>query len=262
MTGSSRNRRAVPASAADPGGRDAGNKEPSSTTGEATTNNNNDDLRLFRWKDVVIYANTGIQVKDHVRLLDQIYREWFPHRAEDKDVSDGAFWALLVRFTPPGVLRPLPGSLSDQSQGQGEQQSLVGFVGVKGLWEWHAALVEKLQGLEEEEEEEASSSGLRQTFQNVLVLIDGDWQREGVLLVWKDVETAKGYGSIAGGSSSDVEEYDAGEGWQPGCVFRCSLKRAMQITVSRDPYRTKGKSEWNELLGETLGDEDGDADGQ
>lgn len=258
LTGSSSDRWA-PASA-DPG-RD-GNGEPGSTSGATA----NDDLRLFRWKDVIIYVNTGVQAKDHIRLLDQIYREWFPHRAEDKDVSDGAFWGLLVRFTPPGVLRPDPGSSLGQSQGQGEQQGLVGFVGIKGLWEWHAALVEELQDLEEEEGEEvtegsleeASSSGLRQTLQNVLVLLDGDWQREGVLLVWKDAETAKRYGCVAG-SSSGVEEYDAGEGWQPGCVFRCSLKRAMQMTVSRDPYRTKGRSEWNELLGETLGD--GDADG-
>jgi hypothetical protein len=225
-------------------------------------------LRLFRWKDVIIYVNRGVEAKDQMRLLDHIYREWFPHRAEDKDVSDGAFWGVLLRFTPPGVLRPEPGSSLGQSpspgQGEEQQQGLVGFVGIKGLWEWHAALVEKLQDLEEEEEEEggkeASSSGLRPTLQNVLVLLDGDWQREGVLLVWKEAETAKSYGCVAGSSSGVEEEDDAAEeGWQPGCVFRCSLKRAMQMTVSRDPYRTKARREWNELLGETLGD--GDADG-
>lgn len=275
----SRSNRWAPASSASAdAGRD-GEPRPATTSGAASANND-DDLRLFRWKDVIIYVNRGVEAKDQMRLLHHIYCEWFPHRAEDKDVSDGAFWAVLLRFTPPGVLRPEPGSSSlgqspspspspspGQGEGQEQQQGLVGFVGIKGLWEWHAALVEALQDLEEEEEEggteeEASSSGLRPTLQHVLVLLDGDWQKEGVLLVWKEAETAKSYGCVAG-SSSGVEEEDdaAGEGWQPGCVFRCSLKRAMQMTVSRDPYRTKARREWNELLGETLGDGDGDVDG-
>lgn len=236
-----------------------------------------DDLRLFRWKDVIIYANAGFQAKDQITLLDQIYREWFPHRAEDKDVSDGAFWGLLIRFTPPGVLSPLPptpGGVADREspsqpreKEEGEKHE-IGFVGIKGLWEWHAALGTRLKELEEEEIRETTGSGsssqtspgggLRQSLHDVLVIIDGDWQKEGVWLVWKDAETAKAYGcntTAGNGIGNGVEEYNT-EDWPSGCVFRCSLKRAMQITVSRDPVRSrKGRSEWSEMLEEMLRDE-------
>ena len=242
-----------------------------------TFNTTLDDLRLFRWKDVVIYVNAGVQYHiDQKALFDQIYREWFPHRAEDKDVSDAAFWAIPIRFRPPGVLFPSP---------ETAQKSLnlqeIGFAGVKGLWQWHTALGIKLRELEEEEIREreiintntsstgSSSAGgpasqgssLRQSLHDVLVVLEGDWQKDGVYLVWKDAETAKLYNCTATGkgieSGNGVEECQA-QDWQPGCAFRCSLKRAMQITVSRDPYRVEGKPEWNEQLEETLGGEDED----
>ncbi len=240
--------------------------EPRSTISE-TANVNNDDLRLFRWKNVIIYVNRDVEIKDQMRLLNHIYREWFSHRAENKNVSDEIFWDVLLRFTSFEILRSESESSLSQSsssdQRKKQQQDLVDFVEIKKLWKWHATLIEELQDLEEEEKKmrwkKISFSDLRSTLQNVLVLLDEDWQREEVLLMWKKTKTTKSYDCVAE-SSSDVKKEDdaADENWQFDCVFRCSLKRAMQMTVSRDLYRIKTRRKWNELLKKTLRNEDAD----
>ena len=208
------------------------------------------DPRSFFWKDCVIYGNkTGPDLTslNHYALLDQVYREWFPHRAEDKDVSDGAFFGKFIRFYPP----------------------------VKGLdfiLRFHSRLCDMLRSLEEQgvwddldprffagkEPPRGEPYRLRETFPLVFIVIDAGWQEHGVMLVWKNEDIAVKHGCVEDGEIkrhlSTDDACDLGE----ASVFCCPLKRAMQLAVSQDPYRAQKRKEYNEMLEETLGDpEDG-----
>ena len=202
------------------------------------------NCRDFCWKDCVIYGNAGLTANDHHALLEEVYREWYPHRAEDKDVSDGSFFGKFMRFIPPST-------------------KLVQII------RFHAALCEKLRSLVPEVEdlepaiphavppkEETRRVGaykLRETIFDVYIVIDAGWQEHGVLVVWKNENVAKKYNCCEGG---EVQAYDSGDagGLEDACVFRCALKRAMQMVVSRDPRRAPKRAEYNEMLEETLGE--------
>ncbi|KAF6223559.1 hypothetical protein HO133_000402 [Letharia lupina] len=208
-----------------------------------------DDGRAFCWKDCAIYGNGGLTGKDHVALLDDVYREWFPHRAQDKDVSEGSFFGKFMRFTPP----------------VGTLQEIVRF---------HAALCEKLCELEKEipdtkpvdpcevrpgQARSVAEYKLRETFSMAFIVLDTGWQERGVLLAWRSEDLASRYSCEEGG---EITGYDGSDGGDLGqtCVFRCPLKRAMQLIVSADPERAKRRAEYNEMLEETLGEDDDDDD--
>lgn len=209
-----------------------------------------DDCRLFCWKDCAIYGASRLPREDHLRLLDAVYREWFPHRAEDKDVSDGSFFAKFMRF--------------EGGAGGGTTQETLHF---------HKALCERLSVLEREMPEtmpvdpcrafahlvqpEAVEYKLRKTFSVVFLMLDVGWQDRGVLLVWRSKEDALRHHCGEGG---EIMELDHNNGVDPdqACVFRCSLKRAMQLIVSTDRERAKRRREYNEYLEETLGEDDVD----
>ena len=154
------------------------------------------------------------------------------------DVSGGSFWGKLMRFTPPVDIEK------------------DGGWGIEKITEWHKALIARLKELEKEEikmeekgEGDKGKWRLRKSFADVFVVIEGGWQNKRVLVIWKDEDLARRYG--CGDETEAVEKCD-GE----GSVFRCSLKRAMQLVVSRDPERVGRKSEWNEMLEELVGDEE------
>lgn len=180
---------------------------------------------------------------DHSELWRQVYREWYPHRAEDKDVSDGSFFGKFMRFIPP-VER------------------------LTQILRFHNVLCEKLQSLEEDIEDKpppyairqdrprrVGAFKLRETFSLVFIVLEAGWQEHGVLLVWKNGDVAKLYGCREGGEIMGYHGSDAGDLGE-ACVFHCPLKRAMQIVVSQDPERAQKRTEYNELLEETLGDQD------
>ncbi|MCJ1471610.1 hypothetical protein MMC13_000250 [Lambiella insularis] len=208
-----------------------------------------DDCRAFCWKDCAIYGNAGLTGKDHVALLDDIYRVWFPHRAQDKDVSEGSFFGKFMRFTPAA----------------GTLQEILRF---------HAVLCEKLCELEKDipdtkpidpcevgpgQARPVAEYKLRETFSVVFIVLDAGWQERGVLLVWKSEDDASRHNCEEGG---EITGYDGSNGGDLGqaCVFRCPLKRAMQLIVSTDPERTKRQAEYNEMLEETLRENDDDDD--
>ena len=134
---------------------------------------------------------------------------------------------------------------------------------------FHEALCEKLSSLvleiedlepaiphavpPKEETRRVGAYKLRDTIFDVFVVIDAGWQDHGVLLVWKTENVAKLFNCSEGG---EVQAYDSGDADELGdaCVFRCSLKRAMQMVVSQDPARAQKRAEYNEMLEETLGD--------
>lgn len=200
---------------------------------------NPDDCRLFCWKDCAIYGNAGLTASDHFALLDKVYQEWFPHRAEDKDVSDGSFFGKFMRFVQPANM-----------------EEILCF---------HRVLCDKLQSLEKDVEDKPFPSDLRpkktrrvgafklrETFSIVFIVLDAGWQEHGVLLVWMNKDVAKTYCSKEGGEISGYVYGDAGD-LGDACVFRCPLERAMQIVVSQDPERAQHRTEYNEVLEETLG---------
>jgi hypothetical protein len=208
-----------------------------------------DDCRAFCWKDCAIYSNTGLTLKDRLALLDDVYQEWFPHRAQDKDVSDGSFFGKFMCFTRPAV-----GTLPE-------------------ILRFHEVLCEKLCELEEEipdtmpinpcqvRPDQAwpvmAEYKLRGTFSVVFIVLDAGWQERGVLLIWKSENDALKHNCEEGGEITGNDGRDGGDLGQ-ACVFRCPLKRAMQLIVSTDPERAKRQAEYNEILEKTLGEDDND----
>lgn len=59
-----------------------------------------------------------------------------------------------------------------------------------------------------------------------------------------------------------ITRYDGSDGGDLGqmCLFRCPLKRAMQLIVSTDPKRAKGRAEYNEMFEETIVEDTDDDD--
>ena len=201
--------------------------------------------------------------KDHMALLDEVYNEWYPHRAEDKDISDGSFFAKFMRFTS-------------------EMRMSVGHVA-----HFHQLLCDKLKELEgqiplevpvdpcavrldDQEGPKLAEYKMRETFDRVFIVLDDTaWQQRGVLLVWANERDAERHncktrnehdndldGDGDGRETQISQEYDNDENSSGAevCLFRCPLKRAMQIVVSTDPQRAARRREWNEMLEEMLGE--------
>lgn len=206
---------------------------------------NSQDIRAFCWKDCVIYVNERLTGSDDWKLFDDIYREWFPHRAEDKDVSDGSFFCHIMRFTPPTN-------------------------GIDQIIRFHQKLCTHFQGLEKEgiwqEEKQFAKIGsiwnprtgphqLRETFPLVFIVVHSGWQENGVLIVWKNEDTATRYGCQ---ESEEIILEGKAEDLGDASIYRCPLQRAMRLVVSQDPHRAQKRREYSMVLEETLGDpEDG-----
>ena len=210
-----------------------------------------DDARAFCWKDCAIYGNVGLTGKDHVALLDDVYREWFPHRAQDKDISEGSFFGKFMRFTPAA----------------GTLQEIVRFHAVlcETLWELEREIsdrkpVDPCEVRSSQSAQSVADYKMRETFSAAFIVLDAEWQERGVLLVWRSEDLASRYKCEDGG---EITRYDGSDGGDLGraCVFRCPLKRAMQLIVSSDPDRAKRGAEYNEMLEETLG-KDNDSDNE
>lgn len=104
-----------------------------------------------------------------------------------------------------------------------------------------------------EETRRVGAYKLRETLFDVCIVIDAGWQEQGVLLVWKNEDIAKRYNCCEDGEVRAHKGDDA-DGLDNTCVFRCPLKRAMQMVVSQDPVRAQKRAEYNEMLEETLGE--------
>ena len=197
-------------------------------------------------------------------LLNEVYNEWYPHRAEDKDISDGSFFGKFMKFT--SEMR----------------------VGVGHIAHFHQLLCGKLKELERQIPLEVpvdpcavrldnqkgpklAEYKLRETFDRVFVVLDDTaWRQRGVLLVWLNERDAERHNCrVHNGHDNDgdddgdgrelqiSQEYDNDENPKGAglFMFRCPLKRAMRIVVSTDPERAARRREWNEMLEEMLGEE-------
>ena len=108
-------------------------------------------------------------------------------------------------------------------------------------------------------EGEETEQPLRQSLKDCFVLLEPEWENEGLWLIFRDEATAELYGCGQAQRENGTEEVAAGvSGWSPGSVFRCSLETAMRVTVSRDPKRRGHRRERNEMWEEWLGEEDED----
>ena len=197
-------------------------------------------------------------------LLDEVYHEWYPHRAEDKDVSDGSFFGRFIRMISETRVR------------------------IDDIAHFHRLLCGKLKELEaqiprevpvdpcavrldDQKGQNLAEYKLRETFDRVFVVLDDtEWRQRGVLLVWASERDAERHDCmIRNDHEKDVDfdghgqkmrisqEYDddANSSGAEVCMFRCPLKRAMQLVVSTDPERAAKRREWNEMLEEMLGEE-------
>ena len=207
-------------------------------------------------------------------LLDEVYREWYPHRAEDKDVSEGNFFGKFMRFLSP---------TSDRRLGVGDVAHFHSLLcGRLKDMEGHISpeppvdpcAVKPVNSSTDEVVQRTAEYKLRETFDKVFIILDNPaWQQRGVLLVWasesdaerhncfvstNNDESGNGDGvgqevqirrELSGDGNNDTKVPDA-----EMCMFRCPLKRAMQIVVSTDPQRAGRRREWNEMLEEMLGE--------
>ncbi|KAM0797355.1 hypothetical protein BDR22DRAFT_824444 [Usnea florida] len=234
-----------------------------------------DDCRAFCWKDCAIYGSSPhLTGKDHMALLDEIYREWYPHRAEDKDVSEGSFFGKFMRFVSP---------TSDKSVGVGDVAHFHSLLcGRLKDMEGHInreapvdpCAVKRFNSSNEEMVQKVAEYKLRETFEKVFIVIDNTtWQQRGVLLVWASESDAERHNrSIStnqdenGNGDGDGQKVPIRREWSDDgnddtkaldaemCMLRCPLKRALQIAVSTDPQRAGRRREWNEMLEEILGE--------
>ena len=196
------------------------------------------DIRQFCYKDCAIYGNAQNLggVVPH-RILDDVYREWFPHRAKDKDLKWGSFFGKYMGSSLPNTI-----PLAD----------LIAF---------HARLYLKVKSMEyeaipqhgimagERPEPQRGLYRMRDTFALVFIILDKkNWQEDGVLLVFRDRESTTGF--HVEGTEMEMEDV------APACVYRTSLKLAMKAVISRDEERRKRRKEWNDLNEEFYGSDD------
>ena len=197
-------------------------------------------------------------------LLDEVYNQWYPHRAEDKDISDGSFFGKFMRFT--SEVRVTVGHIAHFHQLLcGKLKELEGQIPLEVPVDPSAVR------LDYQKPPKLADYKMRETFDRVFVVLDDTaWRQRGVLLVWENERDAGRHNCKTRNEYDDVldidgngremqisQEYGNGEN-VPGAevfMFRCPLKRAMQIVVSTDPERARGRREWNEMLEEMLGEE-------
>ncbi|KAK3168232.1 hypothetical protein OEA41_004678 [Lepraria neglecta] len=196
------------------------------------------DIRQFCYKDCAIYGNAeklGGVVP--LRILDDVYREWFPHRAKDKDLKWGSFFGKYMGSELPNTI-----PLAD----------LIAF---------HARLYLKVNSMEYEAipkpgimvgkppEPQRGLYRMRDTFALVFIILDKtNWREDGVLLVFRDRESTTGF--HVEGTEMEMEDV------APACVYRTSLKLAMKAVISRDEERRKRRKEWYDLNEEFYGSDD------
>ena len=208
---------------------------------------NPDDCKYFCWKDCAIYGNAGgLTGRDHMDTLEEVYKEWFPHRARDKDLTDGSFFAKFMRFTPPVE----------------KFEDILCF---------HRSLCERLQSLQvdvpdrehfapfavkREGVRRYGAFQLRPTFFSVFIVIDAGWKERGVLLVCNSEYTARELGIEGDREDVAIDEVVDGSDLGEARVFRCTLKCAMKAMLSQDPERARKRKEYNVLKDETFGSED------
>lgn len=187
-----------------------------------------DDCRSFCWKDCAIYGHVDTPFDiDEEALFDAIYQEWFPHRAQDKNLFDGSFFAIYLQFY------------------RQKAQSLAEIV------RFHGVLSAKLRDLANEmpgtvppsirlvKRDDALVNNkykMRETFFKVFIILEAEWKEKGVLLIWSNRQIAEQHECRIGGN---VAAYDEALGASPENYFvvRCPLLEAMRLVVSTDPQR-------------------------
>ena len=197
-------------------------------------------------------------------LLNEVYNEWYPHRAEDKDISDGSFFAKFMRFT--SEMRVSVGHVAHFHQFLCDKlKALEGYIPLEVPMDPCAVRLDDQKG------PKLAEYKMRETFDSVFIVLDDTaWRQRGVLLVWANKRDAERHnckthaehdndleGDGDGRETQISQEYDNDENFSGAEVymFRCPLKRAMQIVVSTDPQRAARRREWNEMLEEMLGEE-------
>ena len=104
---------------------------------------------------------------------------------------------------------------------------------------------------------EKELSKLTETFRNLFIVADHKaWREREVLLVCKDEETATAHGLHEAGQDVSRETSPKVEGMGSCCVFRMTLKRAMQAVIFNDSERRRGRKEYNKAFEEHWGSED------
>jgi hypothetical protein len=186
------------------------------------------DIRQFCYKDCAIYGNAeNLGGVTPLRIFEEVYKEWFPHRAKDQDLKRGNFFGKYMGSNLPYTF-PLPDLIS-----------------------FHTRLYEKIESMEHEAiqkrnfmcryppEPQRGLYQMRDTFAFVFIVLDKtNWREDGVLLVFKNRDDI-GEFHIEG---TETEMDDVA----PAVLYRTSFKFAMKAVVSYDAERSKKNKEWHD----------------
>lgn len=91
---------------------------------------------------------------------------------------------------------------------------------------------------------------IRDSFVDVVMLVQEAWKYSGVRLVWRSEEVMKDY---TGFDKEDIRIVDEEAGLKE---VKCSLEVGMRIVASRDLERRGKKEGWNDVLETLIGGED------
>ncbi|KAL8895518.1 MAG: hypothetical protein Q9192_003589 [Flavoplaca navasiana] len=215
-----------------------------------------DDAKIFCWKDCAVYGlHTGIKGQvgsiNTYRLLERGYRAWFPRRSTDRDVSDGNFWGIPVWFQlHEGKTKEI---LGDDEEGRNNGAKAEESGALAQIWSFHEMFYDHLKGLTAGiEEGKVDKWEMRASSTEAVMIIELDWEEQGVRLTWKE-NPAERYVGFAAEELRIVEQKAQGGFWE----LRCPLERAVRIVASRDFERRGGRrEEWNHQFEETLVDGD------
>ena len=151
------------------------------------------------------------------KLVNDIWRDWYPHRQMDRDVADGNFFCNFATLGPSWALKEIYNFHNLLSTQVTAQQPMIKRPEIPRYTTLDVA--------------EDVSPTVRPSFSEVFIVIDKlDWRQEGVLLTYKNETIAAKYGS--NGRSPDLPVSETG-----GPTFRVQLEQAMQIIMFVDHER-------------------------
>lgn len=225
-----------------------------------------EDCAQFCFKDCALYAvSAGFYSSFwQLSIFEKIYRRWYPTRAEDVDISHGAFFCKLIRYTLNGKASAPP-TIEKVLKVHKDLCSRVDKV-IPDLLEPPRF---KYFGFPTPQSPEIhlhlppAEYKLRPTFKHCFIYIhvessdhsaDGRKMKEqGVRVVFLSEKDAARHGCTEDGQQGIKRLREEEQGLDGAAVIWCdSVERAMKVVLSTDPQRLEGREEYHECYRDML----------
>lgn len=132
--------------------------------------------------------------QDQFALLDQMYEEWVPHRARDKDFADDTFFGKFMRFVP-AVPKKIEDILCFHRTLCERIRSVENVIPDREHFPSYALKLEKVR--------RERAFQLRTSFLSIFLVLNAGWEEHGVLVVCgsekcvRDLNIEESQGEIA-----------------------------------------------------------------